>query len=195
MTFEEIDSYLARLRIELRKRGLADIRIVEEARGHLVDAAEHAIQRGLSADAAQREAIARFGSPEAVAANFASERYRRLDQRLFATAVAAGLAIAYVDSRPHWDDTGLTAFGMVVVAGVIGLVAPRRPWLWALAVGIWIPLHACARSPHPASLAMLIVMVFPFAGACAGMALHRAHAALPRSGGSRSRAGGRKFEK
>lgn len=183
MSVDHIDSYLARLRVELGRRGLVDLRIVEEARGHLADAAEHAIQRGLSVDAAQQEAIERFGSTETVAANFAAERYRRLDQLVFAVAVLAGLAIAYADSRPNWDDTGVTAFGLVFAGGALGLVAPRRPWLWAVAVGVWIPVHAFATSPHPASLMMLIVLAFPFAGACAGMALRRVHAMLPRSGG------------
>jgi hypothetical protein len=176
MKFDEIDAYLASLTIELRKRGVVDVRIVEEARGHLADAAEQGIQRGRAADAAQRDAIARFGAAASVAATFASEKYRRLDQLLFVAAVLVGLAIAYVDSRPHWDDAGATAFFMVVAAGVLGFVAPRQPWLWALAIGIWIPLHSVARSRSAGSLAMLIVLLFPFAGACAGMALRRVHA-------------------
>ena len=182
MNVDEIDAYLARLATELRKRGVVDTRIVEEARGHLVDATDRGIQRGLAADAAQREAIARFGSTESVAANFASERYRWRDRLLFTAAVLVGLAIAYVDSSPNWDDTAVTAFFMVVAAGVLGFVAPRRPWLWAVAIGIWIPLHALTRSPSAESLTILIATMFPFAGAYAGMALRRAHARPEPSG-------------
>jgi hypothetical protein len=92
---------------------------------------------------------------------------------LLVAASAVGLAIAYVDSRPSWDDAGISAFSMLIAAGLFGLIAPRRPWLWALAVGIWIPLYAIARAASPGSFAMLIVLVFPFAGAYIGMGVRR----------------------
>jgi hypothetical protein len=60
----------------------------------------------------------------------------------------------------------------------LGLAGPRRPWLWALGVGIWIPTLALIRAPSPATVAMLIVLVFPFAGAYLGMALRRAITAV-----------------
>lgn len=91
---------------------------------------------------------------------------------LFCAAVAAGLSVAYIDSSPGWDATGITAFSMFIVAAVLGFFAPQRPWLWALGVGIWIPLHAVKASPSLASAAMVIVLLFPLAGAYAGMALH-----------------------
>jgi hypothetical protein len=78
-----------------------------------------------------------------------------------------------MDSRPHWDDTGITAFAMVSAAGVCGLIAPVRPWRWALLVGIWIPAHMLMRTGSPRSLIMLIVLAFPIAGAYAGMAVRR----------------------
>lgn len=168
-----LEAYLIRLGLELRRRGLFDARIVEEARGHLTDSAEQGIQRGLSSDAAEREAISRFGSPETIAGNFATERYRLVNWLLFIFALIVGLTIAYVDSRPWWDDAGVTAFSLLVSAGVFGLVGPQRPWLWALAIGIWIPLHAIARNLSLGSLGMLVVLAFPFAGAYAGMAIRR----------------------
>ena len=75
----ELEKYLARLRHELRKRGLLDDRIIEEARGHLTDATERGIQRGLAGDAAETEALAQFGSPAVVAAGFAKGRFRILN--------------------------------------------------------------------------------------------------------------------
>jgi hypothetical protein len=92
---------------------------------------------------------------------------------LLLSAVAAGLAIAYMDSRPHFDDAGITAGLMLISACLLGLIAPQRPWLWALAVGIWIPAQAMARHPEPKALLMLVVLAFPFAGAYAGMAMRR----------------------
>ena len=92
---------------------------------------------------------------------------------LFVPAVLVGLGIAYVDSRPTWDDAGVTAFALLLSAGILALISPRRPWLVALAVGIWIPAHAIARQHSLGSLAMVIVLAFPLAGAYAGMAIRR----------------------
>jgi hypothetical protein len=90
---------------------------------------------------------------------------------LLCAAVVVGLSIAYVDSRPGWDATGITAFSMLIVAAILGFIGPRKPWLWGLGVGIWIPLHAFLTKPSTASAAMVIVLLFPFAGAYAGMGL------------------------
>ena len=170
----QLESYLHRLGAELRKHGLADAAIVEEARGHLVDAIEDGVQRGLTRDGAEAEALSRFGGPETVAAHFAVERHRLRDRWLLGAAALFGLLIAYVDSRPTWDDAGITALAMFLSAQIFGLMSPRRPWLWALAVGIWIPLHAVAGARSTASLGMFVVLAFPILGAYLGSAIRRA---------------------
>ncbi|HEV3298128.1 MAG TPA: hypothetical protein VG055_00710 [Planctomycetaceae bacterium] len=90
---------------------------------------------------------------------------------LLPVAVCLGLSIASVDSRPNWDDTGITAGAILVTVGVFGFLAPSRPWLWALAVGAWIPLYAIASNRNFSSL---LVFVFAFAGAYAGMGVRKA---------------------
>ena len=92
-----------------------------------------------------------------------------------------GLGIAYVDSRPGWDDTGITAFLLLLSAGLLALLSPPQPWLVALAIGIWIPAHAIVRHHTLGSLAMLIALLFPLAGAYAGTAVRRL---LPSAGAS-----------
>lgn len=87
-----------------------------------------------------------------------------------AISLTLGALITYVDSRPTWDDTGVTAAAILVASGVLGFAGPRRPWLWALAVGIWIPLLGVLRSQNYATLLALVVA---FVGAYAGMALRR----------------------
>lgn len=82
MTSEQLEMYLNRLGRALRTRGVLDARIVDEARAHLVDAVEEGLQRGLPPDAGEREALARFGAPDTVAAHFASERYQGLNRIL-----------------------------------------------------------------------------------------------------------------
>ena len=85
-------------------------------------------------------------------------------------ALIFGLLIAWMDSRPSWNDAGITAGTLVFISGVLGLIAPQRPWLWALAVGIWIPLYGMIAR---ADFTMLVVLIFPFAGAYAGALMRK----------------------
>jgi hypothetical protein len=85
-------------------------------------------------------------------------------------AVAAGLAIAYVDSRPAWDDSGVTAGALSISAFAVAFLAGRRPWLWALLVGGWVPAIEFGIGGHPASF---IALVFVFVGAYAGHGVSR----------------------
>jgi hypothetical protein len=82
-------------------------------------------------------------------------------------ALTAGLAIGWVDSRPRWDDTGVTAFALLAAAAATTAVARRRPWLIALAVGLPTPL--LERSSGGAWAAL----VFAAVGAGIGWALSR----------------------
>lgn len=84
---------------------------------------------------------------------------------LLAVAVLAGLFSAYVDSLPTWDDTGVLAFGILLVSGLLTLLGYRRPWLIALAVGIWIPLNAIFFTHVYAAI---VALAFAFVGAYGG---------------------------
>ena len=95
---------------------------------------------------------------------------------LAAAATAVGLGIAVVDSRPGWDDTGITAVSLFVAAGLAAAVAGRWPWLWALLVGAWVPLLESGRDGNPASLAAL---AFAAAGAGLGWAVRRGRRSVP----------------
>ena len=95
----------------------------------------------------------------------------RTELAVVAIAVAIGVSIAYIDSRPYWDDILVTGFSLVVFAAFLGFLAPRRVWLWALGIGIWIPLVAFVRMPGLASARMLLVLGLTFAGAYAGRKL------------------------
>jgi hypothetical protein len=80
-------------------------------------------------------------------------------------ALALGLGIAWVDSRPGWDDTGVTAGLVILSAAAFGAAMPRHPWLWALAIGAWIPLVAIVQSRNAGAL---LALAIAFAGAYAG---------------------------
>ncbi|MDQ2853984.1 MAG: hypothetical protein M3R32_03905 [Chloroflexota bacterium] len=85
-------------------------------------------------------------------------------------AVVIGLAIGYVDSRPTWDDTGITVALVLLTAGMVAGMSGRRPWLWALLVGAWVPLFEITGAAGAASLAALAVAAV---GAFAGYAVVR----------------------
>ena len=85
--------------------------------------------------------------------------------------LAVGIAIGYVDSRPSWDDTGVTAFAILATSLVLSALAPQRPWATALAVGVWIPLFGILSHANYGSL---LALALAFVGAYAGMFLRRA---------------------
>lgn len=101
-----------------------------------------------------------------------------MQKTLLAAALAVGMVITYVDSTPSWDDTGITALALLLGAGVIGLFARRRPWLFALAIGLWIPLRGILLKHD---FRFLIVLLFPLAGVYAGWALRKLVRRLPQS--------------
>ncbi len=92
--------------------------------------------------------------------------------------LVCGLLLAILDSLPHWDDTGILVGGLLLSSGLLALLGCRKPWLLALAVGIWIPLHDIFLSHDPK---MLFVLIFPFVGAYAGWGLHLGIQKLNRS--------------
>jgi len=88
---------------------------------------------------------------------------------LLGIGLLAGLLLAYVDALPKWDDTGILVGGLLLASGLLTFLGYRRPWLLALAVGLWIPLHDIYLTHD---FRMLLVLIFPFVGAYLGWALH-----------------------
>ena len=84
---------------------------------------------------------------------------------LLTVATMAGLFFAYVDSRPTWDDTGITVGVILLTSGLLALVGFQRPWLLALAIGVWLPLYEIITAHAYASIAALVVA---FIGAYGG---------------------------
>lgn len=92
-------------------------------------------------------------------------------QRLVLLAgVAIGVVLGYIDSRPSWDDTGITAVAIIASSVALGFLAPQRPWATALAIGVWIPLFGILARANYGSL---LALAFAFAGVYAGMLLRR----------------------
>jgi hypothetical protein len=84
---------------------------------------------------------------------------------LLAIAIICGVSIAYIDSRPGWDDTGISVGMLVLTTGLLSVLGYRRSWLLALAVGAWIPLYEIPTTHNAGSL---VAVAFALAGAYAG---------------------------
>jgi hypothetical protein len=83
-------------------------------------------------------------------------------------AVITGICIAWIDSRPNWDDTGITAGLIFSSAAIFGYLATRKPWLIALGVCVWIPLYGNLVSHNYGGF---LALVPGFAGAYLGYAI------------------------
>ena len=92
-----LDELAALLRRSARRRILAEVRM------HLTDAADAAHVPGEGTEAAQRRAVARFGSPQEVARAFnAVRRPRRALPRRAAAVVLASGAMASLGTATVW---------------------------------------------------------------------------------------------
>jgi len=85
---------------------------------------------------------------------------RKGDWIVSALALTVGLGIGYVDSRPTWDDTGITVGALVLSAGLLAACRPRTWWLTGLLIGIPVPLFnylSTARLQSGVALAFALV--------------------------------------
>ncbi|MGA9365716.1 MAG: hypothetical protein WBW16_15245 [Bacteroidota bacterium] len=89
---------------------------------------------------------------------------------LFIIAVGLGVLIGWIDSRPTWDDTGITVAMVLGVTSILGFAMPSRAWVWALAVGVFVPLWNIVLNN---SYAAVFALVVAFIGAYAGAVLRR----------------------
>ncbi len=83
-------------------------------------------------------------------------------------AVAAGGLIAWVDTRPTWDDTGMTAGALLITAGLAALVGLR--W-WLAAILVVCPLLLA--EVRSAGLAVVLAPGFAVVGGIGGSLLRR----------------------
>jgi hypothetical protein len=96
MTTNRIARYLDELTRALRARGAYSRHLVQEVHDHLVDSVEAGQRRGLSADAAQDQAIANTGTPEFVARHAAADVPRLRRGTLLGVCAGTMGSIAYL---------------------------------------------------------------------------------------------------
>ena len=96
-----------------------------------------------------------------------------MQKLLILIAIVIGHMFAYIDSRPDWDDAGVLAVSIAIVCAILAYLYPRRPWIWAIAVGVWIPLHNLI---HNGNFGSLLALAFAAAGAYLGAWLRNSFA-------------------
>lgn len=93
---------------------------------------------------------------------------------LVCCAVALGLFIGWVDTRPTWDDTGITVFIVLIVTALFGVMSPKHAWIWALAVAGGIVLFNIGLSRnYGAMLVLPIGFIGSYGGAWLRSTLQR----------------------
>lgn len=85
---------------------------------------------------------------------------------LLIIAIALGVLICWIDTRPNWDDTGITAAMVFAVTTCLGFMMPDRAWIWVFAVWVWIPLWGIVLSNNYAAvLALAVAFIGAYVGA------------------------------
>ncbi len=90
---------------------------------------------------------------------------------LFLLAFALGIVIGWVDTRPTWDDTGITVGALAIVSAGFGLLMPKRAWAWGVAVGTGTPLLNIVLH---GGFAALVALPVSFLGSYAGALVRKA---------------------
>lgn len=177
-----IADFIARFDRMLRRFGITDSRLVEEAHGHLVDAAARAQSRGLDPDAAERAAIAQFGTPVALAARFALHRHARAGAVVLIASIVVSFAILAIGFRILYDSVLPEVGGLVLAGVVLAYVRPGFAWVSVIGIGLGIVLaekgfpvapsaeHMARYGPpvRGSLLDLLKLCAFPAAGALIG---------------------------
>jgi hypothetical protein len=86
-------------------------------------------------------------------------------------SLVVGCLIGYVDSRPTWDDTGITAGSIFLASLLIAAWRPRSAWLTALLIGV--PVFAFNVIAH-GNLASSIAIVIALVGSAVGIVIAKA---------------------
>jgi hypothetical protein len=84
-----------------------------------------------------------------------------------------GCGVAYIDTRPTWDDTGITAGVLLLGAAALSAVRPNGSWLIGLAVGFPVlAMNVVLRANYGAALAVVVAVVGASIGAWLGRLMH-----------------------
>jgi len=85
-------------------------------------------------------------------------------------SLAVGCLIGYVDSRPTWDDTGITAGSIFLASLLLAVWRPRSGWLTGLLIGGPVVAFNVIATGN---LASLLALVIALVGSIVGILIAR----------------------
>lgn len=95
---------------------------------------------------------------------------------LVLTAGVIGWGIGYMDTRPGWDDAGITAGALLLSGAVCGALMPRFAWLSGLALGLPVfVMNVALHGNYGSALATVIALVGAALGAFSGWVFRSEH--------------------
>jgi hypothetical protein len=81
-------------------------------------------------------------------------------------AIASACFIAWMDTRPHWNDTGVTVGAILLASALCGALSPARAWLWALIIGgALFGANLALDGNYESAIALAIAFLGAYAGA------------------------------
>lgn len=100
-----------------------------------------------------------------------SETMNHRTSVVVAIAVGVGAVVGFVDSRPTWDDTGVTAGALLMVALVLAWIRPGAAWMIGLSLGLPVVLFNVITH---GGFGSVLAIAFSMAGAYIGYGVGRA---------------------
>jgi hypothetical protein len=80
-------------------------------------------------------------------------------------ALVSGLIIAWIDTRPHWDDTGVTIGLLLLTSTICGAWSRSLSWLWGLIIGgIVFTANAAMSGNYESIVAVIVAIVGAYIG-------------------------------
>jgi len=80
-------------------------------------------------------------------------------------ALLTGLIIGWIDTRPHWNDTGITVGLIFISSFILGLFAGRNAWILALIIGLCITsLNFLVSYRFDSAISLVISLAGAYAG-------------------------------
>jgi hypothetical protein len=90
---------------------------------------------------------------------------------LLIAALVFGLLIGWLDTRPQWDDTGITVVAVLLVSLLLGAATPSRPWFHGLVFGVTLAMIELGAGSIPGTVVTLLLAL---AGSLLGGVVRRA---------------------
>jgi hypothetical protein len=84
---------------------------------------------------------------------------------LIVLALLAGLIIGWIDTRPNWNDTGVTVGLIFISSFVLGLFSGKNAWILALIIGLCITsLNFLVSSRLDSAISLVISLAGVYGG-------------------------------